>query len=136
MKSVMEDRLEIQELITRYNHYIDYADYPAWIDCFTDDGIFEGGAGRFVGRSGLKEFTEKFSIIRLDLPNMRHCLMNTLTEVDGDEARSSSYLLLVTTGAEGAQIKFAGRYDDRLVKLNGKWLFSYRKSSRDAFPVK
>jgi len=62
-------------------------------------------------------------------------MMNTVTDVEGDTAISSSYLQLLTTGKEGAKIMFSGRYDDKLVKVGGKWRFKERKVTRDTPPA-
>ncbi|MCS6924338.1 MAG: nuclear transport factor 2 family protein [Candidatus Binatia bacterium] len=135
MGSLFEEKFAIQELIARYNHAIDFGNYEAWVECFTEDGVFEGSAGRFAGRAELQKFTEQFNTMRTNLPNVRHCVMNTVTEVEGDTAVSSSYLQLVTTGKEGTKIVFTGRYDDKLVKVDGKWRFKERKVTRDTPPA-
>jgi hypothetical protein len=44
-------------------------------------------------------------------------------------------LQLLTTGKEGAKIMFSGRYDDKLVKVGGKWRFKERKVTRDTPPA-
>ena len=36
------DRLEIQELVARYNHAIDRGDTEGWVGCFSEDGAFDG----------------------------------------------------------------------------------------------
>lgn len=85
----LEDKFAIQELIARYSHAIDSSNYEAWIDCFAEDGAFQGSRGRrFVGRAELKKFTEDFEARRATMyPNVRHCVMNTVTDVDGVNAR-------------------------------------------------
>lgn len=135
MASLFEEKFAIQELIARYNHAIDFGNYEAWVECFAEDGVFEGSAGRFAGRAELRQFTEQFKTMRANLPNVRHCVMNTVTEVEGDTAISSSYLQLITTGKEGTKILFTGRYDDKLVKIDGKWRFKERKVTRDTPPA-
>ena len=133
MAGSFEDKFAIQELISRYNHAIDFGNYDAWGDCFSADGLFEGSAGRFAGHAELKKFTENFKTMRANMPSVRHCVMNTVTDVEGNEAISCSYLQLITTGKEGTKLMFSGRYDDKLVKVGGKWLFKERKVARDTF---
>src|SRR5712692_10075482 len=135
MVGSFEDKFAIQELVSRYNHAIDFGNYEAWVECFTEDGIFNGSAGRFAGQAELKKFTEQFKTTRANLPNVRHCVMNTVTDVEGDTAISSSYLQLLTTSKEGAKIMFSGRYDDQLVRVGGKWRFKERKVTRDTPPA-
>ena len=137
MAASFEDKFAIQELIARYSHAIDSGNYDAWVDCFAEDGAFQGSrSGRFVGRAELKKFTEQFETQRATiLPNVRHCVMNTVTEVDGNEAMSSSYLQVLTTGKEGVKFYFCGRYEDALVKVGGEWRFKERKVIRDEMPA-
>jgi 3-phenylpropionate/cinnamic acid dioxygenase small subunit len=42
MAGPFEDKFAIQELIARYNHAIDFGNYDAWVECFAEDGVFEG----------------------------------------------------------------------------------------------
>jgi ketosteroid isomerase-like protein len=135
MAGTFEDKFAIQELISRYNHAIDFGNYEAWVACFTADGIFEGSAGRFVGEAELRKFTEQFKTMRANLPNVRHCVLNTVADVEGDTAVASSYLQLITTGKDGVKVMFTGRYDDKLAKVGGKWRFKERKVTRDMPPA-
>lgn len=98
MTGSVEDEFEIQQLVRRYNHAIDIANFDAWVDCFTEDGIFERGSGRFVSRAELRKFTERFKERRLRMPDIRHRASSTLTDVHGDRAISCSYVQLLTTG--------------------------------------
>ncbi|HJY81111.1 MAG TPA: nuclear transport factor 2 family protein [Candidatus Binatia bacterium] len=79
MAGSFEDKCAIQELVSRYNHAIDFGNYEAWVERFTEGGVFDGSAGRFVGRAELQKFTEQFKTTRANLPNVRHCVMNTVT---------------------------------------------------------
>ena len=136
MTTSFEDKFAIQELIARYNHAIDFGNYDAWVDCFDEDGVFQSSQfGRFVGRAELKKFTEDFEALRATLPKVRHCVMNTVTEVEGDKALSSSYLQVLITGKEGVKLLFCRRYDDTFVKVGGEWRFKERKAIRDELPA-
>lgn len=136
MAASFEEKFAIQELIARYSHAIDFGNYDAWVDCFAEDGAFQGSrVGRFVGRAELKKFTEQFETLRATLPNVRHCVMNTVTEVEGNKAISSSYLQVLITGKEGIKLVFCGRYDDTFVKVGGEWRFKERKVIRDELPA-
>ena len=60
-------------------------------------------------------------------------MTSILTEVDGETARSKCFLLLTSTTKEGgSRVVMAGEYEDRLVRHEGRWLFSYRKVHIDA----
>ena len=52
MALTAEDKLEIMELVARYNHAQDQDDYDGWVDTFTEDGVFESPrSGTRGGRS-------------------------------------------------------------------------------------
>ena len=49
-----DDKVEIQELISRYNKAIDTGDAESWAATFTDDGEFVGLVGTFHGAEELR----------------------------------------------------------------------------------
>lgn len=52
----VEDIVDIQQLIGRYQWLVDGGEADEWADLYTDDGLFAGGATqRFVGREQLKQ---------------------------------------------------------------------------------
>jgi len=65
-------------------------------------------------------------------PNLRHYVTNIQTEVNGNEARSRCFLMMTSTSKEsGTKVVIAGEYEDKLVKRDGKWLFTERKVHMD-----
>lgn len=123
-----QDKTAIAELIARYNFAIDHDDYQGWADCFAPDGVFDGVIGKFDAHRELDRFTAEVKRLAAESPKLRHYVTNILTEVDGDTARSKCFLLLTSTTKEGgSRVAMAGEYEDRLVKHEGQWLFSYRK---------
>ena len=51
----LEDRIEIRDLYARYCQPLDHSRYDEWLECFTDDGVFESTLyGRKAGRDVLK----------------------------------------------------------------------------------
>ena len=62
------------------------------------------------------------------LPMVKHCVMNEIIKVNGDEATAKSYIVVVRSKGEGALVNgIAGRYEDQLVKQGDRWLFKNRK---------
>ncbi len=56
-----EDKIEIQELVIRYNRAIDSGDAVGWVDTFTADGVFESlRVGTFTGREELRRLATEF----------------------------------------------------------------------------
>jgi len=59
---------------------------------------------------------------------MKHCVMNEIIKVNGDQATAKSYIVVVRSKGEGALVNgLAGRYEDQLVKQGDRWLFKNRK---------
>src|SRR5271168_71724 len=57
----LEDREEVRTLHARYCLTIDTGRYDEWIDCFTEDGVFESPRfGKHSGRDGLRKFTARY----------------------------------------------------------------------------
>ena len=134
MSSVLEDKEEIRDLITQYCLYIDSGRYGEWVDCFTEDGVFDSPIlGRWQGKTALRQFTEKYRAWT-GAAQPRHCVMNVLITVHGSLATSECYLLM--THAEGGktELVISGRYEDQIEKIDGKWLFKERKVCPDSRP--
>lgn len=116
----VEDRLDILELVARYNHAIDSGNGKAWADTFTEDGVFETARGKTEGRDALQKFVEGMAA---NMPGIRHWNNNHVIEGDGDKATHTCYLMLLRPEADPA---FTSRYEDSLVKVNGQWKFAHR----------
>jgi len=64
--------------------------------------------------------------------NTFHILSNFEIEVKGDTATAWSRWTFITPAADGKPvISQSGRYDDILVRENGKWRFKRRTASND-----
>lgn len=130
--ALASEKAAIAELIARYNFAIDHNDFQGWADCFTPDGVFDGMIGRFAAHSELDRFTADVKRLTADTPNLRHYVTNIMTEVDGESAHSRCFLMMTSTTKEtGTKIMITGEYEDRLVKHNGRWLFTSRKVHMD-----
>jgi hypothetical protein len=58
---------------------------------------------------------------------MRHYTTNLVLEGDATSARARSYVLAFT-GTGPAQHHATGRYEDRLVKVDGRWRIRERRA--------
>ena len=132
MASTIEDKFAIEERIGIYNQAIDEGRYEDFLACWCEDGVFHGLGGPYVGKAGIRKFTDGYDAnYRLRLNGLRHFTVNIVSRIDGDRARSSSHLQLVITGAKGAHILFTGRYEDELRRVDGAWLFARRALHQD-----
>lgn len=127
----LEDREEIRELYARYARTIDSGDYDGWVDCFTDDGVFESSRfGRHAGAQELRHFT---AIYRESLggAQVRHVITNVSFELEGDHGAGNCYLVYYHTKDGRVQQTAVGQYQDRLRKSGGRWKFLSRKVALD-----
>jgi uncharacterized protein (TIGR02246 family) len=119
-----QDRVEIMQLVARYNQAADARDAEAWADTFTEDGVFIKDARPEVkGRTALAKNVR-------DLPptNSRHWTLNLV--IDGDEDRASmqaDFALLCEN-----RIDYTGRYVNSLRKVDGRWKFERRELTTNA----
>ena len=123
------DRLEIQDLLARYNYAIDAGDAGAWAATFVADGVFTSGGRTQSGTRELQAFAADFAT---RLPGSRHWNTNVIIEGDGDQATMRCYLqLLKTGGGEPATIVTTAKYEDTLRRVDGAWRFVSRTVVRD-----
>lgn len=119
----IEDELEISQLRAHYCHLLDNKEWDAFVDLFTEDGVFQG-LNKVEGKQQLMQF---FSV---DVPKIAdhfwHFCTNGTIDIDGDEAtgRISMEYISITNGVSYVS---AGHYDDVCVRIDGKWKFKSRK---------
>jgi uncharacterized protein (TIGR02246 family) len=126
-----EDREEIRDLYARYAHTIDNGRFDEWIECFTEDGVFESPRfGRHAGRDGLRRFA---AIYKESLGGAKpfHQMTNVLFTVHGERATGCCYLTYYHCKDGHAALSAAGHYTDSLRKVNGAWRFESRKVTID-----
>jgi uncharacterized protein (TIGR02246 family) len=133
----IEDRLMINDLFVRYTTALDAGDVETIVACFTEDGVLESPAvGIYAGRQGIREFSQRFAAFRARGSQLRHFISNLAMQVDGDQAQATCYLLNVITRNGKSEMMAPGRYDCRLAKIDGEWLFGHRLVVLDGeFPL-
>ncbi len=122
-----DDREEIRELYARYAFTIDHGPYEDWVKCFTSNGIFESPRlGRHEGEDALRKFTVTYKNSHGDA-QVRHMMTNVTFRVEGDRAMGGCYLTYYHVTSRKVTLEALGRYQDELRKVNGEWLFQYRR---------
>ena len=119
MPLTTDDKVEIGELLSAYCCAIDAGRFDEVRDFFTDDCVIDFGAvmGRHEGPGARERFVE---LLAQNPIRMRHYVTNFRIQGDGDRARAESYVLAMT-GEPGALMPSTGRYEDELVKQDGRW---------------
>jgi ketosteroid isomerase-like protein len=116
------DRQEIRDLTVRYNDAFDGNDAQAWVETFTEDGVFESRVGgRAEGREALLAFFTARPHTTL------HATTDALVEGDGDEATQRCTVLVFERDGDNVSLRSVGSYTDRLRRTPEGWRFTYRK---------
>src|SRR5215470_13261154 len=123
----MDDRQQIHDLFVRYTTALDAGDVDTIVSCFTEDGALESPVvGVYSGRDGIRAFAERFAHFHEQGAQLRHFISNLAVQVEGDTAHATCYLLNVITRDGRTELMPPGRYDCRLAKVDGRWLFRHR----------
>jgi SnoaL-like protein len=131
--SYAEDRAAIEDLQARYLFALDFHDPDLYVSTFTEDGVLDYGSGEVKGRQAIKDVIAKMpnprAIAGLRPAAARHNISNIAIKVDGNKAAGRSYWFHYSNDNPERRGVFDGfgHYEDELVKVNGKWLFTKRK---------
>ncbi len=127
MPTSIEDRFAIQDLFIRYATALDGGNVDGVVSCFAEGASMESPVvGVKTGLAEIRAFAERFSAFQASGAQLRHILTNFAITVDGDTARVTCYLVNILTRNGESRMGPPGRYDCRLVRVNGEWLFQYR----------
>lgn len=128
---LLEEERAILQTLYHYGHCIDYGLEQEWVGLFTEDGIYEirirhpGSVIRKEGSQALAQFIAEHS--RAPAKYHKHLLVEPLITLESSKQASvQSYFVRVDEGEGKPYILAFGRYKDRLVKQNGRWLFQER----------
>jgi uncharacterized protein (TIGR02246 family) len=130
----LEDENEIRQLLLDYGRFLDSRDFKSYAALFARDGEWIGGFGSVTGPANIQAFMEKNMGTGPNRQNNYHLLSNFVITVNGDTATAWSRWAFIVPGTTGATISQAGRYDDTLVRENGRWRFKKRTASNDTAP--
>jgi ketosteroid isomerase-like protein len=142
----VEDRIEIEQLLMRYAAAYNTGDANAYVAMFTPDAVFElrreidqpPFIGPFKGREAIRkqwfpDVPTGASTAGGKFGAMRHVTTNYEINVKGDTATVRAFFIEVVSngantppGSKPPTIHAMGRYEDELVRHEGRWLFSKR----------
>jgi uncharacterized protein (TIGR02246 family) len=115
-----------------YGRFLDARDLVAYSRLFAKDGEWVGGFGSARGPEEILAFMQKNLGTGPNRGNTYHILSNFEIVVDRDTATAWSRWTFITPTADGKPvISQAGRYDDVLVREDGRWRFKRRAASND-----
>jgi hypothetical protein len=138
------DRAEIEDLMARYLFALDYNDLDTFIATFTDDAVFDFARGRIEGKRAILEAVKGFKARIGELYKdedgnpavLRHVLAHAAIRVEGDRAWTRSQWFEMANDGPGKSLKMGtfGIYEDKLERVDGRWLFSERRILNEFLP--
>jgi len=126
-----DDITEIQQLLYRYCHTLDRSTLDEVMDVFHTNAVlqptYEGDKG-YIGREAISGWYMNYEkTIKSAGRGLRHKITCPWIRVHGDEADSVSYLDAdYVDSSTGAFILATGRYEDKLLKEEGRWWIKER----------
>jgi SnoaL-like domain len=122
------DRIEIDDLLTRYATALDARDWDLYTTCFTPDAFIDYTAAGGI-KGTLPEVRQWLADVMAGFPMTQHLVTNRAMRVEGDSATCRS-CLFNPMGApdDGGMIVFfeGGYYRDKLVRTADGWRISER----------
>jgi len=125
-----DDRLAIQELMARYAWSLDTGHVDAFVRCFAEgavviEQVFED-PDHWVGLDGIRKLAERFRNVP-NFPGRQHHIGQLLLDGDAQQCKARSYAFVTECRGEPPYLlRFAGWYEDRLVKVEQRWLIAER----------
>lgn len=120
------DRAQIGDLLHRFAYYLNTKRWQDWIELFADDGVLvlpdrTKGKATLIADGGPKGL--------LDLHATHYISSNHSIEIDGDVARSHSYLLAVhvVDPADQKSGWMVGSYDNEYRRTEEGWRIARAK---------
>ena len=136
-RSYADDRAEIEDLMARYLFAIDYNDWDAYVETFTQDGELEFASGTSRGRPAIRAAVSSFAE-RIGAfyhtedgkpAKLRHVVLQTVIRVAGDRAWGRALWLEMANNGPQDTMKMGtyGIYEDDFERVDGQWLIARRR---------
>jgi ketosteroid isomerase-like protein len=131
---MLEDKEAIREVLYRYCYGTDTGDTEGWVRGFTEDCLWDGGPfGVCQGKDAMRAFHKEGGDAA---KSMRHLTLNSLIDVQGDDARAVSYVFVFGVSDAGTSVVFSGFYEDVLIRKGSRWLIQARKLRPDMSEIR
>ncbi|MEM7412635.1 MAG: nuclear transport factor 2 family protein [Myxococcota bacterium] len=125
----LSDRIEIDDVLTRYATGVDRKDWDLWETCFTPDAHIDYTA--FGGAKGsvkeIREWLEKTMVL---FSMSQHLVINREVQLDGDRATARSAFYNPMIWSKGPNAPFitvdGGYYCDQFVRTPDGWKIAER----------
>ena len=126
----LEDLEEIRALLMEYRRALDEKDFRAYAALFARDGVFSAGTMKATGPDEIYALVEGMlgTLLTERSGDDFHLVANIAIELDGDRATSTSTWAYVLRERDTPVLAKLGRYEDELVREDGRWKFQRREA--------
>ena len=117
---------EIISLTIKYCWALDERDWESLSEVFSSDAYAKYGV---TEHKGIDSIIEKCQKALLPLDFSHHMVSNHVVEIEGNEARCKCYFQaqhVRTSASEGANFVIAGKYEDKLIRVEEDWKITSR----------
>lgn len=118
------DRIELQSLLMRYTHILDYGDIDELDEVWHEQCEFVVDEPSFH-IIGLERLKETLRGTRRDNPHARHVVTNCHVDGQGDQGRVQAYLQILDT--RNMKPTLFARYVDHCIRTNQGWRIRSRQ---------
>ncbi|MGH2366440.1 MAG: nuclear transport factor 2 family protein [Chloroflexota bacterium] len=119
----MSDHEGIRHTMAQFSHFLDGRQFRQWADLFTEDGRFN----ELAGREAIFDMISHAELASQPELRRKHTIENLVIDVHADEAEVASDLVMFDRIGDGPWTIRIGRYQDRMVRQAGRWLFAQRR---------
>jgi 3-phenylpropionate/cinnamic acid dioxygenase small subunit len=125
MSSVnIADRLAVSDALIRYATALDGRDWDLLASCFTADARLDYDTSGVFGRDDFVAHCEE-GLARMKAT--QHCVTNHVIKIDGDRARSTSYVVAQHIRPDDVIFTLGGTYYDDFVRSAAGWRITDRR---------
>jgi hypothetical protein len=132
MISALEDKDAIREVLAEYCFCLDGGRFAEMAALFAPDGTWHTAFGKATGRADIEALANRVANRAGPRPRGAHLVTNIVIKLAGDRAscRAPTGRWRRTARTGPIIVSSGGAYADEMVKLDGQWLFQYRKIDR------
>jgi ketosteroid isomerase-like protein len=129
MVGTVIDKVEIVEILARFDLAVDSGDIEAYAALWTENAVLETNGTTARGQEALRAFLVEH---RKTLGRgRRHLSLNPVVlSAEGDSATATSYMVVIEAEKAPAVVA-SGVYSDTLQRVDGRWKFARRKLDVD-----
>ncbi|MFA7440625.1 MAG: nuclear transport factor 2 family protein [Sphingomonadaceae bacterium] len=119
------DRVAINDVLARYADGVTRRDVAVWRSTWDEDAEWylfgpESVRGRDAIVAAWEEAIAGFPFVVM-------MVSQGAVEIDGDRAQGHSFSSEIARTADGKRLRVHGCYEDRYIRRNGVWGFSFRR---------